>query len=106
GAAIGPYVLHSELGRGGMAEVWLAVRADGMLKRSVALKLPHAHLLSSQLLQRFERERDILAALSHSHIAPLYDAGVSEAGHPYLAMEWIDGTPITRYCRDGELSIE
>jgi tetratricopeptide (TPR) repeat protein len=100
GAIIGPYQLVRELGRGGMGEVWLAMRNDGALNRPVALKLPHAHLLSGALRQRFERERDILAPLSHPHIAPLYDAGISDGGHPYLAMEWIDGVPITLYCRE------
>jgi serine/threonine-protein kinase len=105
GAIIGPYRLVRELGRGGMGEVWLAIRNDGALNRPVALKLPHAHLLSGALRQRFERERDILATLSHPHIAPLYDAGISEGGHPYLAMEWIDGVPITLYCRQVRLPI-
>ena len=105
GAIIGPYQLVRELGRGGMGEVWLANRNDGALNRPVALKLPHAHLLSGALRQRFERERDILAALSHSHIAPLYDAGISEGGHPYLAMEWIDGVPVTLYCRQMRLPV-
>ena len=105
GAIIGPYQLVRELGHGGMAEVWLATRRDGALNRPVALKLPHAHLLSGALRQRFERERDILAPLSHPHIAPLYDAGVSDGGHPYLAMEWIDGAPITLYCREVLLPI-
>jgi serine/threonine-protein kinase len=100
GTIIGPYQLVRELGRGGMGEVWLAARSDGALTRRVALKLPHAHLLSGALRQRFERERDILAPLSHPHIAPLYDAGISDGGHPYLAMEWIDGMPITHYCRE------
>ena len=106
GQSVGPYVLERELGRGGMAEVWLATRADGSLKRHVALKLPHAHLLAGSLRQRFERERDILAALSHPHIAPLYDAGISETGHPFLAMEWIEGVPITHYCRERNLAID
>src|SRR5258707_12601967 len=105
GAIIGLYQLVRELGRGGMGEVWLAVRNDGALNRPVALKLPHAHLLSGALRQRFERERDILAPLSHPHIAPLYDAGISDGGHPYLAMEWIDGVPITLYCRQARLPI-
>jgi serine/threonine protein kinase len=102
---IGPYTLERELGRGGMSEVWLATRSDGTLTRQVALKLPYAHLLAGPQRQRFGRERDILAALSHPHVAVLYDAGVSDGGHPYLAMEWIDGIPITRYCEDMQLSI-
>jgi tetratricopeptide (TPR) repeat protein/tRNA A-37 threonylcarbamoyl transferase component Bud32 len=105
GQRIGPYVLERELGRGGMGEVWLAARSDGNLSRRVALKLPYAYVMAGVLRRRFERERDILASLSHPHIAQLYDAGVSDNGHPYLAMEWIDGLPITRYCSDNELSL-
>jgi serine/threonine-protein kinase len=105
GQRIGPYTLERELGRGGMSEVWLATRSDGALTRQLALKLPYAHLLAGPQRQRFARERDILAALSHPHVAVLYDAGISDDGHPYLAMEWIDGIPITRYCEEMQLSI-
>ncbi len=105
GQRIGPYILERELGRGGMGEVWLAARGDGTLSRRVALKLPYAYLMAGVLRRRFERERDILAALSHPHIAQLYDAGVSTSGHPYLAMEWVEGVPIGRYCRDAQLSL-
>jgi serine/threonine-protein kinase len=106
GAAIGPYVLVSELGCGGMATVWLAERRDGIPRRRVALKLPHQHLLSGALRPRFERERDILASLSHPNVAPLFDAGVSDTGHPYLAMEWVEGLPITQYCREHRLPLD
>jgi eukaryotic-like serine/threonine-protein kinase len=106
GSRVGPYQLVSELGHGGMGTVWLAERHDGKLNRRLALKLPHAHLLSGALRPRFERERDILAALSHAHIALLYDAGLSDSGRPYLAMEWVDGVPITRYCLERRLSID
>jgi serine/threonine-protein kinase len=105
GQHVGPYTLERALGRGGMSEVWLATRSDGTLTRQIALKLPYAHLLAGPQRQRFERERDILAGLSHPHVAVLYDAGVSADGHPYLAMEWIDGIPITRYCEEMQLSI-
>jgi serine/threonine-protein kinase len=106
GQSIGPYTLERELGRGGMGEVWLATRSDGALSRRIALKLPHAHFLAGALRQRFERERNILASVSHPHIAALYDAGVSDGGYPYLAMEWIEGTPITRYCRQARTSLQ
>jgi eukaryotic-like serine/threonine-protein kinase len=98
GAIVGPYRLQRQLGRGGMGSVWLAERTDGVLKRSVALKLPHAGAYGAQLAERFARERDILAALSHPHIARLYDAGVSDDGQPYLALEYVDGEPIDKYC--------
>ncbi len=97
GARIGPYVLQREVGHGGMGAVWLADRVDGALTRQVALKLPTIHLTDA-LAERFARERDILAQLTHPNIARLYDAGVSEAGRPYLALEYVEGKPITEHC--------
>jgi serine/threonine protein kinase/TolB-like protein len=95
GDHVGPYKLLRLLGAGGMAEVWLAQRADGAFKRDVALKLPSLARLREDLARRFARERDILAALEHPNIARLYDAGVSPGGLPYLAMEYVDGKPLT-----------
>ena len=93
--AVGPYRLVRELGRGGMGEVWLAERSDGQLKREVALKLPMPGLRRAQLVERFARERDILAGLVHPHIARLYDAGVSADGQPFMALECVQGTTLT-----------
>jgi len=97
GQRIGPYVLERELGRGGMAEVWLACRDDGTVNRRIALKLPFAHL-PAIALQRFTRERDILAGLEHPHIARLYDAGTSSGSQPFLAMEYVEGASIVEHC--------
>ena len=105
GDRIGPYRLKREIGAGGMANVWLAERADGAFSRDVALKIPLVNRLRRDLAQRFARERDILARLEHPHIARLYDAGVSEDGLPYLAMEYVDGQPITEYCDAHKLDI-
>jgi WD40 repeat protein len=105
GESVGPYRLIRLLGTGGMAEVWLAQRADGAYKREVALKLPMLFRLRKDLASRFERERDILAALVHPNIARLYDAGVSRDGLPYLAMEYVVGKPFTTYCDEHRLSI-
>ena len=105
GQHIGPYLLQKKLGSGGMGEVWLASRGDGTLKRQVALKLPHSHIMAGVQRRRFERERDILATLSHPNIAQLYDAGVADSKHPYLAMEWVDGADINDHCRDTKLSL-
>ncbi len=101
-ARIGPYRLVRELGSGGMADVWLAERADGAFAREVALKLPRLSRLRRDLALRFARERDILARLEHPHIARLYDAGVDGDGHrdglPWLAMEFVDGQAIGAHC--------
>jgi len=105
GQAIGPYRLLREIGRGGMAVVWLAERADGSLQRSVALKLPILALRTHAFTQRFIRERDILARLRHPHIARLYDAGLTSDGQPFLALEYIEGEPITRWCDSRQASL-
>jgi serine/threonine-protein kinase len=105
GALVGPYRLIRELGVGGMGAVWLAERADGTLKRQVALKLPRASW-SRGLAERMARERDILAALEHPHIARLYDAGTDAQGRPFLALEYVEGQPIDVYCRERSLSLK
>ena len=104
GDLIGPYRLVHELGAGGMATVWLAERDDGVLNRQVALKLPRAGW-GLGLAQRMARERDILGALEHPHIARLYDAGVTEDGRPWMAMERVSGVPIDQYCREHALGV-
>jgi eukaryotic-like serine/threonine-protein kinase len=106
GDLIGPYRLERELGVGGMGAVWLAERSDGVLKRTVALKLPHPGPFQKQLVERFQRERDILAALTHPHIARLYDAGASATGQPYLALEYVEGIPLNDYCARQHLDID
>jgi serine/threonine protein kinase/tetratricopeptide (TPR) repeat protein len=105
GARVGPYELIRLLGAGGMAEVWLAKRADGVFKREVALKLPSHTRVRRDLEQRFARERDILASLEHPHIARLYDAGIDPQGLPYLSMEYVQGELLTDWCDAQRLGI-
>jgi serine/threonine protein kinase len=104
GQHAGPYRLIEALGQGGMGTVWIAERDDGVRGRRVALKLPRL-AWGSALTERLARERDILAALEHPHIARLYDAGVDARGRPYLAMELVDGKPIDVYCREQRTSV-
>jgi len=105
GDMLGPYRLLAPLGEGGMASVWLAEQTVAV-RRRVALKVPHPGLEDpAATAARFAQERDFLAGLEHPHIARLYDAGVSAAGLPYLAMEWIDGVPITRYADERRLTV-
>jgi serine/threonine protein kinase/tetratricopeptide (TPR) repeat protein len=106
GARIGVYVLVREIGQGGMATVWLARRTDELVNRPVALKLPHLHLQTARFAARFNRERDILAELTHPHIAHLYDAGITAEGQPFLAMEFVVGETLTDYCTAHELTMD
>jgi serine/threonine protein kinase len=105
GHLVGAYRLIEAIGHGGMGTVWLAERADGTVKRRVALKLPHA-VWGDAFTERLVREREILAALDHPHIARLYDAGVDAQGRPFLAMAYVAGQPIDAYCRDQALALQ
>lgn len=105
GARIGPYRVLRELGRGGMGVVYLAERADGQFRRRVALKLVATSDADDPVHQRFLAERQILAGLDHPYIARLLDGGVAEDGRPYLALEYVEGLPITTYCERHGLGI-
>lgn len=105
GMCLGGYRLLRELGRGGMSTVWLAERIDGVVKRQVALKIPLFTFNSAVAVERFTRERDILAALSHPHIGQIYDASVSATGQPFIVLEFIDGVSITEACDIRHLGI-
>ncbi|WP_088279384.1 serine/threonine-protein kinase [Ideonella sp. A 288] len=105
GDRIGPYVLLCVLGHGGMGEVWLAERPDGLPRRQVALKLPRLSGLGA-FEERMARERDILARLVHPHIAQLYDAGITSQGRPYLALEYVQGQPLDLYCQTQRLGVD
>lgn len=103
---IGPYRLLALLGEGGMGQVWLAMRADGLYERRVALKLLRPGLGDAGLRARFTRERQILARLGHAHIARLLDAGISQDGQPYLALDYVRGDPITVYAQKHSLDVD
>ena len=99
------YRLIRELGRGGMSVVWLAERADGVVKRVVALKMPMFVLRGAGDVERFARERDALASLSHANVARLYDAGLLPSGQPFIVLEYVDGVALMEYCERHNLDI-
>ncbi len=108
GTPIGPYRLLRPAGAGGMAEVWLAERSDGAFQRRVAIKLMFRQVggaARDSVAQRFARERDILASLDHPNIATLHDAGVTPAGQPWLALEYVEGQPLTDWCDAHQLGV-
>jgi serine/threonine protein kinase len=102
----GAYRLVERLGEGGMGVVYRAERADGAFEQTVALKLLPAGTWSADAVRLFEQERQILARLSHDHIARLLDGGVDSLGRPFLAMELVDGLPIDRYCDERGLDVD
>lgn len=105
GSCIGPYQLIEVLGEGGTSVVFRAQRASGAGTQTVALKLLRTGLFSAEGQRRFRREQGVLAQLSHPHIARLIDGGISDAGIPYIAMEYVDGVPITAYANAHALDL-
>ncbi len=102
GTRLGNYLVHDKLGEGGMGRVYLAEQLRPV-QRKVALKLIRAQVASPLARAYFDVERQALAQMQHPAIAQVLDAGTTEDGHPYLAMEWVDGAPLTRYCREHAL---
>jgi eukaryotic-like serine/threonine-protein kinase len=105
GRRLGPYRIVAEAGRGGMSEVFRAVRDDQQYEKEVAIKLLKPGLDTDSLLRRFKAERQILAQLSHPNIAHLLDGGATDDGAPYLVMEFIEGEPIDVYCDEHQLGV-
>lgn len=104
---VGPYRVVREIGHGGMGIVYLAERDDGQFQQRVALKVVrNASAHQSVLVARFLEERRILAVLEHPGIARLLDGGVTDAGAPWFAMEYVEGEALDRYCDAHSLSVE
>jgi tetratricopeptide (TPR) repeat protein len=105
GRRIGAWRLEREIGAGGMGTVWLARRAEGGFEQRAAIKLIQRGMATDLLLERFQRERRVLAALEHENIARLYDGGSTGDGRPYLVMEYVEGEPLDRYCAARSLGL-
>jgi len=105
GRTVGPYRLVRGLGGGGMGLVFLARRDDEQFEMDVAVKLLRLGLGAGEGRERFLRERQILAGLEHPGIARLLDGGVTDDGTPYYAMEYVQGSPIDRYCDESRLPL-
>lgn len=96
----GHYRTVSLLGSGGTGAVYLAERADGQFRQTVALKVLAPHAAAETFRSRFLAERQILAGLSHANIVRLLDGGVTDDGTPYLVIEYVEGRHLDRYCDD------
>ena len=105
GRRLGAYRIEREIGRGGMGAVYEALRADNEFNKRAAIKLVKRGMDTDFILRRFRKERQILAALDHPHIAGLLDGGTTEDGLPYFVMEYIEGQPLYSYCDTHQLTI-
>lgn len=105
GHRVGSYRLLEEIGEGGMGIVYLAEQITPVQRR-VALKLIKPGMDSRQVLARFEAERQTLSIMEHPNIARVFEAGSTESGRPYFAMELVRGAPITEFCDQRRLSID
>ena len=105
GRRIGPYEIVRELGRGGMGTVYLALRADDVFRKQVAIKVVRPEVGGAEVVRRFRQEREILAALDHPNIARLLDGGETEDGLLYVVMEYVDGQPVVTYCDHKRLNL-
>jgi non-specific serine/threonine protein kinase/serine/threonine-protein kinase len=102
---VGPYRILDRLGEGAMGEVYLAEQ-QAPVRRRVALKILKFGLATREVIARFDLERQALALLTHPNVARIHDAGATEDGRPYFAMEYVAGLAITRYCDERRLDIE
>ncbi|MCP4887873.1 MAG: serine/threonine protein kinase [Planctomycetaceae bacterium] len=100
---IGPYKIVQAIGRGGIGQVYMAEQQQP-IRRRVAIKIIRTETPTAEIIARFEAERQALAMMDHPNIARVLDAGVTEKGRPYFAMELVKGMPISDYCDQNSLS--
>src|SRR6185295_11943052 len=106
GDRVGSFRIREEIGRGGMGVIYGGDRADGVFEQRVAVKVMKRGLDTDEILARFVQERRILARLEHPHIARILEGGATAQGLPYLAMEYVDGEPITKFGDRMGISLE
>lgn len=103
GTVIGRYKLLDKIGEGGMATVYMAEQRRPICRR-VALKVIKLGMDTKQVIGRFEAERQALAMMDHPSIATVLDAGTTDTGRPYFAMELVRGLPVTKFCDENNLT--
>jgi tetratricopeptide (TPR) repeat protein/tRNA A-37 threonylcarbamoyl transferase component Bud32 len=105
GSRVGPFQLIEVLGQGGSSTVFRAFREDQGVRHEVAIKLLARGLYSTEAKHQFRREREALARLRHPGIARLIEGGITDRGLAYIALELVDGMPITNYARQHGLGL-
>lgn len=102
GRIIGPYRVMEQIGEGGFGLVYVA-QQESPVRRKVALKIIKPGTGTSEVLARFDAERQAVALMDHPNIAQIFDAGVTNDSRPYFVMELVRGMPITEFCDRHEL---
>jgi eukaryotic-like serine/threonine-protein kinase len=105
GRRVGNWELERSLGAGGMGQVWLARRCDGLHQGHAAIKMLRVVVADARANDRFAQEGQILARLVHGNIAMLLDAGFSADGQRYLVLEYVAGERIDRWCDEHQLDL-
>ena len=105
GLQIGSFRIEKQIGSGGMGNVYLAHRTQGGFEQTVALKLIKYGMGTDQAITRFLNERSILARLQHPHIARLIDGGITDEDRPWFAMEYVEGIPISHFCKENKATL-
>jgi serine/threonine protein kinase/tetratricopeptide (TPR) repeat protein len=100
---IGPYRILERIGEGGMGIVYKAEQR-GLVRRTVALKVIKLGMDTKEMVARFEVERQALALMGHPNVAKVFEAGMTESGRPFFAMEYVAGVPLTQYCDEARLN--
>ncbi len=109
GQVLGAWTLVAPLGSGGMGEVWRARRSDGAHQGEAAIKLLHSPWRGEAAQARFRREGELLARLTHPHIAQLLDIGEALLGGTrtrYLVLELVPGERIDHWCDAHGLAVD
>lgn len=106
GLALGPWRLVQRIAIGGMGAVYRGERVDAAFRKQVAIKIIRPWLDSADIVERFRRERQVLADLEHPHIARLLDGGTTPDGRPFLVMEYVDGETIDRHADASRLTVD
>jgi eukaryotic-like serine/threonine-protein kinase len=103
GAEIGPYKLREQIGEGGFGVVFVAEQ-ETPVRRKVALKIIKPGMDTTEIIARFEAERQALALMDHPNVARVLDAGATDSGRPYFVMELVRGVSITEFCDQKKLN--
>src|SRR3954470_10501907 len=100
---IGPFRILEKVGEGGMGVVYKAEQRDPV-RRIVALKVIKLGMDTKEVVARFDAERQALAMLAHPNVARVFEAGMTDTGRPYFAMEHVPGIPLTQYCDEHQFT--